>query len=67
MRRADTLAPRQPGVLHTLGLVALAAGDVAVAIDALQRLATHRGDMPRATLASALAMLANVLCDLAGC
>lgn len=64
LRRADALAPRQPGVLHTLGLVALAAGDAAVAIDALQRLAAHPGDMPRATLAMALAMLANQLCDL---
>ena len=63
LQRADSLAPRQPEVLHTLGLVALAAGCAAEAIDALRKLAERPGDISAATLAAAQTILANLLCD----
>jgi len=64
LRRARLLAPDEPAILHTLGLVAYAARQAKLAVDAFEALVARPGDTATDTLAQALVLLAQLLCDL---
>jgi protein O-GlcNAc transferase len=63
LQRAALLAPGEPSISRTLGMVAYADGQVVVATEALLALAQAPGDTPPSELVEPLALLAQLLCQ----
>jgi len=62
---ARRLAPQNPTILHTLGLVAFAHRQASIAVDAFEALVAAPGDLPARQITETLILLADLLCDLA--